>query len=136
MLSAGSAGPISRIAICAFIVLWIFFSVGLLGGRYRHSGLYSSSVDKLKTWSSNTTRPLSATEKDEEKEKGQPVPISYNLEVPPKTGCERVVGDLQLRLIAEYSKLLKGIRHVNLWGYLGTHRNCISQKPEVGTDCR
>lgn len=47
------------------------------------------------------------------------VPISLQLDVPVSVGCESLVQDLQLRLISEYRKLLKGIRYANIWGYLG-----------------
>jgi exopolysaccharide biosynthesis predicted pyruvyltransferase EpsI len=48
------------------------------------------------------------------------VPISYDKTTPPSTGCEAVVNAAQHRLISEYQQLLKGIRYVNVWGYLET----------------
>ncbi|KAI5196390.1 hypothetical protein E4T39_07817 [Aureobasidium subglaciale] len=48
------------------------------------------------------------------------VPISYDKTTPPSTGCEAVVNAAQQRLISEYQQLLKGIRYVNVWGYLET----------------
>lgn len=47
--------------------------------------------------------------------------ISFDLSKPPTIGCEAIVSRLQLRLIEAYSEMLRGIRYVNLWGYLGTH---------------
>ena len=46
--------------------------------------------------------------------------ISYDLTTPPSTGCEALVNDLQQQLIRTYSKLLKGVRYANIWGYLET----------------
>jgi len=48
------------------------------------------------------------------------VPISYDKTTPPSTGCEAVVNAAQQKLISEYQQLLKGIRYVNVWGYLET----------------
>jgi exopolysaccharide biosynthesis predicted pyruvyltransferase EpsI len=48
------------------------------------------------------------------------VPISYDKTTPPSTGCEAVVNAAQHKLISEYQQLLKGIRYVNVWGYLET----------------
>ncbi|THX36696.1 hypothetical protein D6D10_06450 [Aureobasidium pullulans] len=48
------------------------------------------------------------------------VPISYDKTTPPSTGCEAVVNAAQQKLISEYQQLLKGIRYVNIWGYLET----------------
>lgn len=58
--------------------------------------------------------------KEPEPEPEQKGPISYQLDVPVKEGCEDVVSKLQLRLISEYRKLLKGVRYANIWGYLET----------------
>jgi hypothetical protein len=46
--------------------------------------------------------------------------ITYDLTTPPSTGCEDLVNDLQQQLIRTYSKLLKGVRYANIWGYLET----------------
>ncbi|KEQ62474.1 uncharacterized protein M437DRAFT_35371, partial [Aureobasidium melanogenum CBS 110374] len=48
------------------------------------------------------------------------LPISYDKTTPPSTGCEAVVNAAQQKLISEYQQLLKGIRYVNVWGYLET----------------
>lgn len=210
MLSSMASKPFGRMAIGAFVLLWIFFAFALLGGQKEW---YSGSVDKFKEWTSTSYSSLNnATEfpneddaeQDEElqneleesmegsataspppekpmqsppksvleesedevpeqtqskttsqatstvvamsfppseqaaKPTGEPassseddpveafatgsnssLPISYQLDVPPKVGCESLVQDLQLRLITEYRKLLKGVRYANIWGYLG-----------------
>jgi hypothetical protein len=49
-----------------------------------------------------------------------PKGISYDVTTPPTVGCEDLVNDLQQELIRSYSKLLKGVRYANIWGYLET----------------
>lgn len=44
---------------------------------------------------------------------------TYDKTTPPSTGCETVVSDLQRRIIEAYSPLFEGIRHINMFGYLG-----------------
>lgn len=46
--------------------------------------------------------------------------ISYQLDIPVSVGCEAKVNELQQRLIQEYTRLLRGIRYANIWGYLET----------------
>lgn len=119
--------PLGRFAIAAFILLWILFAFNFIGSGYEDDKWYSQPVDKLKQWTSNYTEALSSLHETPEGD-DDGVPISYQLDVPPKAGCEDLVGGLQLRLIEEYSKLLKGIRHVNMWGYLGGSHvtlNCL-----------
>ncbi len=109
MLSAWASRPLSRLAIGACVLFWIFHSFSLRGGGY--------GVDRFKTLVSNYTATLSIPGHVADE---QQLPISYNLDVPPEAGCEKLVDDLRLQLITTYTRLLKGIRHVNLWGYLGT----------------
>lgn len=47
------------------------------------------------------------------------VAVSYDKLTPPTVGCESIVHDLQEKLLSEYQEILKGIRYVNVWGYLG-----------------
>lgn len=57
-------------------------------------------------------------------------PVSYDKTTPPGTGCEAIVAKSQSLLIEAYTKYFKGIRYVNLWGYLGEHQHCwASQTP-------
>lgn len=44
---------------------------------------------------------------------------TYDKTSPPGTGCEAVVSNLQTRIIEAYSPLFEGIRHINMFGYLG-----------------
>lgn len=44
---------------------------------------------------------------------------TYDKSSPPGTGCAEVVSDLQTRIIEAYSPLFEGIRHINMFGYLG-----------------
>jgi len=98
---SASGKPESRyLAFGVFIVLWIFFAFTFLGSRH-------GSADGFRQWTGLSSSP------DGE------VPISYNLQIPPKIGCEAVVRDLQEKLIDSYSDILKGIRYANLWGYMG-----------------
>lgn len=51
-----------------------------------------------------------------------PVPAvvdTYDKGTPPSTGCEAVVSDLQRRIIEAYAPVFEGIRHINMFGYLG-----------------
>jgi hypothetical protein len=100
ILSTAAGKPEGRIAIGAFFVLWLFFAFTFLGGR-------DGSTDSLKAWTGYSSSPAVK------------LPISYNLQVPPKVGCEAVVNDLQSRLIESYADILKGVRYANIWGYLG-----------------
>ncbi|KAF2104266.1 hypothetical protein NA57DRAFT_62889 [Rhizodiscina lignyota] len=109
-MGAWANRPLGRIAVGAFILLWIIFAFAFLGGRYSDQEWYSQSVDRFKAWtSSNYTEVLESAQQEIEDEN-----------IAPKVGCEVLVSDLQLRLLEEYSQLLKGIRHVNIWGYLET----------------
>jgi hypothetical protein len=49
-----------------------------------------------------------------------PKGLSYDVTTPPTAGCEDLVNDLQQELIRSYSKVLKGVRYANIWGYLET----------------
>lgn len=70
--------------------------------------------DKLRQLKQNI--PLFSSEHSNEPQQ----PVSFDLSKPPTVGCEDVVSKLQLRLIEAYSQMLKGVRYVNLWGYLET----------------
>lgn len=100
------------------IALLLVFFVLTIHLRYDNKKeWYPGWVDTLETWTAelpaeNYTQAVTSSSVSE-------LPISYNLLVPPKIGCEAVVNDLQLRLVQAYSELLEGIRYVNLWGYLG-----------------
>jgi exopolysaccharide biosynthesis predicted pyruvyltransferase EpsI len=48
------------------------------------------------------------------------VPISYDKTTPPTVGCESIVRGLQRKIIEAYQVQLKGIRYVNVFGYLET----------------
>jgi hypothetical protein len=45
---------------------------------------------------------------------------TYDKTTPPSTGCEEIVSDLQSRIIKAYGPVFEGIRHINMFGYLGT----------------
>ena len=51
--------------------------------------------------------------------------MSCDKTTPPGTGCEEVVSSLQRLLIEGYTPLFEGIRHVNVWGYLGEFGICL-----------
>lgn len=129
MLASMASKPLCRVATGAFILLWIFFAFAFMGGRYSGNDWYNESVDKFKQWTSNYTDSADGAESLMPEEDLQPdIPISYNLDIAPKIGCEDVVSDLQQRLITAYAELLKGIRHVNIWGYLGSYSSTFSSK--------
>jgi hypothetical protein len=44
---------------------------------------------------------------------------TYDKTTPPSTGCEAVVSDLQSKIIKAYGPVFEGIRHINMFGYLG-----------------
>ena len=44
---------------------------------------------------------------------------TYDKNTPPSTGCEAVVSDLQSKIIKAYGPVFEGIRHINMFGYLG-----------------
>lgn len=139
--------PLGRAALGAFILLWIFFAFAFLGGQKEwYPETVNNFNDKVKDQFNSWTSTYDSSSNEEEAEaefvppvnasiggleeslqdaesKPEPVsnlPISYQLDVPPKVGCESVVSGLQLRLISEYAKLLKGVRYANIWGYLET----------------
>lgn len=45
--------------------------------------------------------------------------ISYDTTTPPGHSCPATVSRLQQQLFAAYQPILKDIRWVNIWGYLG-----------------
>lgn len=59
---------------------------------------------------------------------------------PPSIGCEAVVSDLQRRIVEVYAPLFEGIRHINMFGYLGmsppgllsNRHMCMTHSPETG----
>jgi len=117
MLSSMLSRPLGRVVVGTFILLSIFFIFAFIGGK---EDWYSDSADKLNAWSPIFDDvPIDSPNIEADQELTKKIPISYNLKVPPRVGCEPIVEDLQLRLITEYSKLLKGIRYANIWGYLG-----------------
>lgn len=135
MLASMASKPLCRVATGAFILLWIFFAFAFMGGRYSGNDWYNDSVDKFKQWTSNYTDGAELMDNGESYEEVQPeIPISYNLDIAPKIGCEDVVADLQQRLITAYAELLKGIRHVNIWGYLGADPGICFKRPRAD-DC-
>lgn len=79
------------------------------------SAPFSSTKDVVQNSTATEQAPSAAVTSAVSK-----VPISYDKTTPPSTGCEAVVVAAQQRLIAEYQQLLKGIRYVNIWGYLET----------------
>jgi hypothetical protein len=111
--------PMRRV-IGGVALLFVFFLLSPLlkfDKKEEWQSGWADKLDKLETWTANIpvenyTHLFTSSPKSE-------LSISYDLSVPPKIGCEAVVSSLQLRLIEAYSELLEGVRHVNLWGYLG-----------------
>lgn len=58
---------------------------------------------------------------------------TYDKTTPPSTGCEGVVGDLQARIIEAYAPLFEGIRHINMFGYLGKSFSYTHSDAEIKT---
>ena len=102
ILGAGSAA----------VVITLLCYLSGIGGETRFNleqqvSNLSSGVGKYATGSTSTS--TTTTE----------LVDTYDKTSPPGTGCEPVVADLQRRVIEAYGPLFEGIRHINMFGYLG-----------------
>lgn len=114
---------LGRITLIAVFFIWIVGAFLFLGGRYNKEW-YNAGAEQLEKLKEYGTALTSGNETSTEPAAGQSgKAISYDLTRPPSTGCENIVSKLQLRLIESYSRMLGGIRHVNIWGYLGAHND-------------
>jgi len=111
MLAGRGAG---RVAVVVVVFIWVIAAFAFLGGRYNPQWYDAGKqqLDRLKEYGGSLTSNNGTSVKSA---------VSYNLNKPPTTGCPDIVGKLQLRLIEAYSEMLRGIRYVNLWGYLGLY---------------
>jgi hypothetical protein len=98
---------IRQISFSRVVVPIAIIGIILLGYNYASSDLYS--LNRLRAFTTTTNLVP-------QKRNG----IVYDINKPLSVGCEKVVSSLQLKLINDYSEILKGIRYVNIWGYLGT----------------
>jgi hypothetical protein len=100
-------------------LLWVFIII--IVGAISFFGWTSDFVPSAQTWA-----PLKEKEVDlfTEMEASDlftrgPSPVSYDKTTPPGIGCEAIVAKSQALLIEAYTKYFRGIRYVNIWGYLG-----------------